>query len=35
MTLASKGVEGAPAFFAVPEAFLGFCMGCFVFGYLM
>ncbi|MEX2598363.1 MAG: DUF4395 domain-containing protein, partial [Dehalococcoidia bacterium] len=26
---------GVLAFFAAMEAFLGFCAGCFVFGYLM
>ncbi len=35
MATASKAVVGVLALFAALEAFAGFCMGCFVFGYLM
>jgi len=33
--LIAEGVLGVLVFFAGLEAFAGFCMGCFVFGYLM
>ncbi len=33
--LAAKSVLGILIFFASLEAFVGFCTGCFVFGYLM
>ena len=35
LVLAAKMVLGVLAFFAALEAFVGFCTGCFVFGYLM
>ncbi|MBI4202301.1 MAG: DUF4395 domain-containing protein [Chloroflexi bacterium] len=35
LTGAAYGVLGVLVFFAGLEAFLGFCMGCFVFGWLM
>ena len=31
----AKGVMGVLVLFAAMESFLGFCAGCFVFGYLM
>lgn len=34
-TNAAYGVLGILIFFALLESVLGFCMGCFVFGYLM
>jgi hypothetical protein len=34
-TIAANAVLGVLALFAVLEAGLGFCAGCFVFGYLM
>ena len=34
-TIAAKGVLVVMVLFASLEAFVGFCMGCFVFGYLM
>ena len=34
-TLVPKAVLGVVAIFASLEAFVGFCAGCFVFGYLM
>lgn len=35
MSVAAYSVLGVLLFFAALEAFLGFCTGCFVFGYLM
>ena len=35
LTIAAKGVLVVLVLFASLEAFVGFCMGCFVFGYLM
>ena len=35
LTLVAKSVLGILVFFAGLEAFIGFCTGCFVFGYLM
>jgi hypothetical protein len=35
LSLAAYGVLGVLAFFAVLEAAVGFCTGCFVFGYMM
>ena len=35
LVIATKVVIGILVFFAAMEAFVGFCTGCFVFGYLM
>jgi hypothetical protein len=35
LVIATKVVIGILIFFAAMEAFVGFCTGCFVFGYLM
>lgn len=35
LTTAAEGVIAVLLVFAVMESFLGFCAGCFVFGYLM
>ncbi len=35
LSLAAYGVLGVLVFFAVLEAAVGFCTGCFVFGYMM
>jgi hypothetical protein len=35
LSIAANVVIGILIFFAAMEAFLGFCTGCFVFGYLM
>ena len=34
-TIAAQGIIGVLVLFAGLEAFVGFCAGCFVFGYLM